>query len=182
MRFSKDGTQLQLTAVDGRRALVVLPNDPELVDILARNGVDISGGCGCGCGWMTHIVWWLDVCVEAGLVRLALCAAHAVSCDMCVPAFCVLVAGVCLLIKSRHPALHLPAWPPGSIAMASAQCQSNAAHMLCPVLPSSLPPLHPQCPRATSRATTCLCSATYCSPSSHLPASSCSSAVRATDR
>lgn len=45
MRFSKDGTQLQLTAVDGRRALVVLPNDPELVDILAKNGVDISGGC-----------------------------------------------------------------------------------------------------------------------------------------
>jgi cell division protease FtsH len=43
VRFSKDGTQLQLTAVDGRRALVVLPNDPELVDILARNGVDISG-------------------------------------------------------------------------------------------------------------------------------------------
>ena len=33
---------MQLTAVDGRRALVVLPNDPELVDILARNGVDIS--------------------------------------------------------------------------------------------------------------------------------------------
>ncbi|KAL4421216.1 hypothetical protein ABPG77_010091 [Micractinium sp. CCAP 211/92] len=42
VRFSKDGTQLQLTAVDGRRALVVLPNDPELVDILAKNGVDIS--------------------------------------------------------------------------------------------------------------------------------------------
>lgn len=53
MRFSKDGTQLQLTAVDGRRALVVLPNDPELVDILARNGVDISGAAGlcvCVCG------------------------------------------------------------------------------------------------------------------------------------
>jgi hypothetical protein len=32
----------QLTAVDGRRAFVTLPNDPELVDILARNGVDIS--------------------------------------------------------------------------------------------------------------------------------------------
>lgn len=32
----------QLTAVDGRRAFVVLPNDPELVDILAKNGVDIS--------------------------------------------------------------------------------------------------------------------------------------------
>ena len=42
VRFSKDGTQLQLTAVDGRRAAVVLPNDPELVDILAKNGVDIS--------------------------------------------------------------------------------------------------------------------------------------------
>ena len=33
---------LQLTAVDGRRAFVTLPNDPELVDILAKNGVDIS--------------------------------------------------------------------------------------------------------------------------------------------
>ena len=33
---------VQLTAVDGRRAFVTLPNDPELVDILARNGVDIS--------------------------------------------------------------------------------------------------------------------------------------------
>jgi len=42
VRFSKDGTQLQLTAVDGRRATVVLPNDPDLVDILAKNGVDIS--------------------------------------------------------------------------------------------------------------------------------------------
>ncbi|CAG9461826.1 unnamed protein product [Pedinophyceae sp. YPF-701] len=42
VRFSKDGSQLQLTAVDGRRAVVVLPNDPELVDVLAKNGVDIS--------------------------------------------------------------------------------------------------------------------------------------------
>lgn len=42
VRFSKDGAQLQLTAVDGRRAQVVLPNDPDLVDILAKNGVDIS--------------------------------------------------------------------------------------------------------------------------------------------
>lgn len=33
---------LQLTAIDGRRATVVLPNDPDLVDILAKNGVDIS--------------------------------------------------------------------------------------------------------------------------------------------
>jgi cell division protease FtsH len=42
VRFSKDGAQLQLTAVDGRRASVTLPNDSELVDFLARNGVDIS--------------------------------------------------------------------------------------------------------------------------------------------
>ena len=42
VRFSKDGSMLQLTAVDGRRATVVLPNDPDLVDILAKNGVDIS--------------------------------------------------------------------------------------------------------------------------------------------
>ena len=42
VRFSKDGSALQLTAVDGRRASVTLPNDPELVDILAKNGVDIS--------------------------------------------------------------------------------------------------------------------------------------------
>ncbi len=42
VRFSKDGSLLQLTAVDGRRATVVLPNDPDLVDILAKNGVDIS--------------------------------------------------------------------------------------------------------------------------------------------
>jgi hypothetical protein len=42
VRFSKDGSQLQLTAIDGRRASVTLPNDPELVELLARNGVDIS--------------------------------------------------------------------------------------------------------------------------------------------
>jgi cell division protease FtsH len=42
VRFSKDGSILQLTAVDGRRATVILPSDPELVDILAKNGVDIS--------------------------------------------------------------------------------------------------------------------------------------------
>merc|ERR1719238_409106 len=42
VRFSKDGSALQLTAVNGARATVILPNDPELVDILARNGVDIS--------------------------------------------------------------------------------------------------------------------------------------------
>lgn len=42
VRFSKDGSVLQLTAVDGRRATVVVPNDPDLIDILAMNGVDIS--------------------------------------------------------------------------------------------------------------------------------------------
>ena len=33
---------MQLAAVDGRRALVILPNGPDLVDILAANNVDIS--------------------------------------------------------------------------------------------------------------------------------------------
>jgi hypothetical protein len=33
---------LQIAVCAGRRALVVLPNDPDLVDILAKNGVDIS--------------------------------------------------------------------------------------------------------------------------------------------
>ncbi|KAF8092775.1 hypothetical protein N665_0401s0022 [Sinapis alba] len=42
VRFSKDGSVLQLTAVDNRRASVVVPNDPDLIDILAMNGVDIS--------------------------------------------------------------------------------------------------------------------------------------------
>ena len=42
VRFSKDGATLQLAATDGRRANVTVPNDPDLVDILAMNGVDIS--------------------------------------------------------------------------------------------------------------------------------------------
>ncbi|CAL0318966.1 unnamed protein product [Lupinus luteus] len=42
VRFTKDGSSLQLTAVDGRRASVTVPNDPDLIDILANNGVDIS--------------------------------------------------------------------------------------------------------------------------------------------
>ncbi|XP_071703576.1 ATP-dependent zinc metalloprotease FTSH, chloroplastic-like [Rutidosis leptorrhynchoides] len=42
VRFNKDGGVLQLTAIDGRRASVVVPNDPDLIDILAMNGVDIS--------------------------------------------------------------------------------------------------------------------------------------------
>ncbi|XP_027074720.1 ATP-dependent zinc metalloprotease FTSH, chloroplastic-like [Coffea arabica] len=42
VRFGKDGSALQLTAVDGRRATVIVPNDPDLIDILAMNGVDIS--------------------------------------------------------------------------------------------------------------------------------------------
>ncbi len=36
VRFAKDGTQLQLTAIDGRRAAVVIPADPLLVDLLAK--------------------------------------------------------------------------------------------------------------------------------------------------
>ncbi|CAL9218367.1 unnamed protein product [Arabidopsis halleri] len=42
VRFSKDGSVVQLTAVDNRRASVIVPNDPDLIDILAMNGVDIS--------------------------------------------------------------------------------------------------------------------------------------------
>lgn len=42
VRFSKDGGALQLTATDGRRASVTLPNDPDLVDFLSKNSVDIS--------------------------------------------------------------------------------------------------------------------------------------------
>ncbi|KAL8150047.1 hypothetical protein AgCh_006888 [Apium graveolens] len=42
VRFNKEGGVLQLTAIDGRRASVVVPNDPDLIDILAMNGVDIS--------------------------------------------------------------------------------------------------------------------------------------------
>ncbi|KAI3834295.1 hypothetical protein MKX03_030102 [Papaver bracteatum] len=42
VRFSKEGDTLQLTAIDGRRAFVTIPNDPDLIDILASNGVDIS--------------------------------------------------------------------------------------------------------------------------------------------
>ncbi|KAH9606790.1 hypothetical protein KSS87_009810 [Heliosperma pusillum] len=42
VKFTKDGSMLQLTAVDGRRATVVVPNDPDLIDILAMNRVDIS--------------------------------------------------------------------------------------------------------------------------------------------
>ncbi|GER26140.1 ATP-dependent zinc metalloprotease FTSH [Striga asiatica] len=42
VRFSNDGGALQLTAVDGRKAAVVVPNDPDLIDILAMNGVEIT--------------------------------------------------------------------------------------------------------------------------------------------
>ncbi|KOM45897.1 hypothetical protein LR48_Vigan06g120300 [Vigna angularis] len=37
VRFSKDDSILQLTIVDGRRAFVIVPNDPNLIDILAMN-------------------------------------------------------------------------------------------------------------------------------------------------
>jgi cell division protease FtsH len=33
---------VQLTAVDGRRAMVLLPTDASLVDLLAKNNVDIT--------------------------------------------------------------------------------------------------------------------------------------------
>ena len=42
VRFSRDGQTAQLTTVDGRRAVVSLAPDPDLLDLLARNDVDIS--------------------------------------------------------------------------------------------------------------------------------------------
>ncbi|RZC67341.1 hypothetical protein C5167_011028 [Papaver somniferum] len=42
VRFNKEGGFLQLTAVNGVKATVTVPNDPDLIDILAMNGVDIS--------------------------------------------------------------------------------------------------------------------------------------------
>jgi cell division protease FtsH len=56
VRFSKDGGILQLTAVDGRRATVVVPNDPDLIDILAMNGVDISVSEGEGGNGLLNIL------------------------------------------------------------------------------------------------------------------------------
>jgi cell division protease FtsH len=40
--ISADRTRAQVTAEDGRKIAVNLPPDPELLDILSRNGVDIS--------------------------------------------------------------------------------------------------------------------------------------------
>ncbi|URE32493.1 Peptidase family M41 [Musa troglodytarum] len=56
VRFSKDGGVLQLTAVDGRRAAVVVPNDPDLIDILAMNGVDISVSEGDGGNGLFNLI------------------------------------------------------------------------------------------------------------------------------
>lgn len=56
VRFSKDGSMLQLTAIDGRRAAVVVPNDPDLIDILAMNGVDISVSEGDGGNGLFSII------------------------------------------------------------------------------------------------------------------------------
>ena len=42
VRFSRNGQYLQATAVNGARAVVTLPNDPSLVDMLNQNNVDIS--------------------------------------------------------------------------------------------------------------------------------------------
>ncbi|KAG1334006.1 hypothetical protein COCNU_03G001250 [Cocos nucifera] len=43
VRFSKDGSALQLIVVDSYRSTIIIPNDPNLmIDILAINGIDIS--------------------------------------------------------------------------------------------------------------------------------------------
>lgn len=41
--FRKEGDMVQVVADDGRRALVVLPYDPSLIDTLVANEVDIQG-------------------------------------------------------------------------------------------------------------------------------------------
>ncbi|WVY93929.1 hypothetical protein V8G54_033017 [Vigna mungo] len=41
-----NNSALQLTVVDGHRASVIVPNDPNLIDILAMNDVDISHSLG----------------------------------------------------------------------------------------------------------------------------------------
>ena len=42
VHFSKDGGLLQLTAVDVHRTTVVVPNDLDLINVLATNSLDIS--------------------------------------------------------------------------------------------------------------------------------------------
>ncbi|KAI3980612.1 hypothetical protein MKX01_025177 [Papaver californicum] len=72
VRFSKEGDTLQLTAVDGRRAFVIIPNDPDLIDILASNGVDISVSEGDSGGGLFSLVGNLifPVLAFAGLFLL----------------------------------------------------------------------------------------------------------------
>ncbi|KAI3949755.1 hypothetical protein MKX01_040972 [Papaver californicum] len=72
VRFSKEGDTLQLTAVDGRRAFVTIPNDPDLIDILASNGVDISVSEGDSGGGLSSLIGNLifPVLAFAGLFLL----------------------------------------------------------------------------------------------------------------
>ncbi|MCL7049118.1 hypothetical protein MKW94_008027, partial [Papaver nudicaule] len=72
VRFSKEGDTLQLTAVDGRRAFVTIPNDPDLIDILASNGVDISVSEGDSSGGLFSLIGNLifPVLAFAGLFLL----------------------------------------------------------------------------------------------------------------
>ena len=95
----------QLTAVDGRRALVILPNDPDLVDILAANNVDISVSEGEQQGNLVSLLGNLIFPLLAfgglfylfqragnnGQVRAALWSSHAGtarSCSACAEATC----------------------------------------------------------------------------------------------
>jgi hypothetical protein len=55
--FKKEGDMIQAVADDGRRALVVLPYDPSLIDRLVANEVDIQGTVICViCSGLCHVL------------------------------------------------------------------------------------------------------------------------------
>lgn len=50
VRMNNNGDVLQLTAMHGRRASVVVPNNPDVINILPMNDVDISVSEDLECG------------------------------------------------------------------------------------------------------------------------------------
>ena len=126
VRFSKDGSQLQLTAVDGRRALVVLPNDPELVDILARNGVDISGEL------VANAPFPASFCLAACSCTAALAGAGIT--------WCMVAGDACELAS-------MPAWlwPLSAPHLAAVACNALPLPLRPPTSTNRLPP-HPSLP------------------------------------
>lgn len=143
----------QLTAIDGRRATVTLPNDPDLVDILAKNGVDISVSEGEQQVGARRAAQGRAARPCAPAARAPL-QRHAARSSFLFRA-CPLSAKLCATVHARDPG----------------KAPRPLAHTPCPSFhPPSPPP----------RATTSRCWATSCSPSSRLAASSsCSAAPRA---